>query len=111
MENEKRIDYLERLIQGKLEEFPRAIKGGVSIEKLFNMGDELETLKISRDYFKYSPRFSEQKSNDVKEKRSIVKTIMNNSTSNIDENDQHILEINENQFEMLIKELQILFKK
>ena len=109
--NEKRISYLERLIQEKLEEFPRAIKGGVSIEKLFNISDELETLKISRDYFKYNPRFSEQKSNNAEKKLIIAKSIMNNSTSNIDENDQHILEINENQFGMLIEELQILFKK
>ena len=107
--NEKRISYLERLIQEKLEEFPRAIEGRVSVKKLYTMCDELETLKISRDYFKYSPRFSEQESNNAEKKLIIAKSIMNNSTSNIDENDQHILRINENQFETLIEELQILF--
>ena len=109
--NEKRINYLERLIQEKLEQFPRAIEGGVPTEKLLNMCNELETLKISRDYFKYSPKFFEQKSNDIRGKLSIAKFIMNNSSLDIDENDQIIIRINEEQFGVLIEKLHVLFKE
>ena len=51
--NTEHVAYFDRLIQGKLEQLPRAIEGKAPSERLEKICQELRMLKDAKEHFLY----------------------------------------------------------